>query len=128
MHQQRPKRTSEAPNDSVRETAGVRAIEQLISTRNAHVGRAVRLGRLDAPDSVLMAEARTTVKWLNRALRVERGLAVRGAAQYSFTRHVALLRALQAERTELGKARHGVGEIESRCSPKQAQNAKRGAS
>ena len=85
--------------------AGGGAIEQLVATHDAHLKRGPRLGRLDAPESVRNADAHGAVRWLNRALRVERGLAVRGAAQYSFTRHVALLRALRAELAALGQPR-----------------------
>lgn len=85
--------------------AGGGAIEQLVATHDAHLKRDPRLGRLNAPESVRNADARGAVQWLNRALRVERGLAVRGAAQYSFTRHVALLRALRAELAALGQPR-----------------------
>jgi hypothetical protein len=74
-----------------------RAAERLIAAQNQTYGRPDRLRRLSAPENIQFADQRIAVKWLQRALRIERGLAVRGAAQYSFTRHVALLRALAVE-------------------------------
>lgn len=74
-----------------------RLVGQLITARSPARSRGQRLEGLNAPLKVRQSDKSTAVKWLQRALRSERGLALRGAAQYNFTRHVALLRALEAE-------------------------------
>jgi hypothetical protein len=72
--------------------------QNLTQSRNPARSQAKRLQRLEAPGDVISADSRKAAQWILRALRVERGLAVRGAAQYSFTRHVSLLRALDVAR------------------------------
>ena len=79
-------------------------IRAMVRTANPARSRDSRLASLDAPSSAVAGGHRTAIAWLRRAIRTERALALKGAAQYSFTQHVALLRALEAE---LAGARNG---------------------